>query len=349
MKSGPLISIIVPAYNAAPYLPALCDSILAQTYENFEALFYDDGSTDHTLDVLKSYERDSRFRVFRGERNKGVNVATNELFKVFRGEFWCHPGADDLILPQFLERRAQSLEENPNAALVHGPAAETIDELSRKVQVAGPVQPNPPARMQGVVALSVLLQHNLIATSSIIARSSVTRKVLPCFQTNWKYAQDWYLWLLHAATSGEILWDSTPMHVYRIHSSSLTNVPAKAAVRRAELRLVPLAALSCGASYSPDAAQLWKKWKDALYNLWLVRAYSLKKDKVLDPEWMQISRKAFYAREYETGVEWELIRRAPSVIATLLRERKLRSQQLFPVSGLAQMDHSFFRDAKTSR
>lgn len=351
MKSSTsLISIIVPTYNAAPFLPALCESILAQTYRNFEALFYDDGSTDGSFEVLKRYERDRRFRIIRAAQNRGVNAATNELFKIFRGEYWCHPGADDLLLPTFIEQRLALMEMNPDAVLVHGPVAKVINEKDRELEISGPANPPLPPKMAGEEALTLLLQHNVIATPSIMARSSVTRKVVPYFQTNWKYAQDWYLWLLHVATGGEVLWDSTPLYVYRVHSGSLTNVPAKAAVRRAEIRLVPLVAMARATEYSPIAALLWSRWKHALYNLWLVRATTLKKNKVLDRAWMKTAAEAYYGDARESSLAGELFKHGPAVVRSFLRERSCRGKQIFPVAGLAQIDYRLFRrDSMTSR
>jgi teichuronic acid biosynthesis glycosyltransferase TuaG len=348
-SAAPLVSVIVPTFNAARYLPALCDSILAQTYTNFEALFYDDGSTDNTREIFKPYLKDPRFRLICDDQNHGVNAATNELFKLFRGKYWCHPGADDLLLPDFIERRLALLEQEENAAFIHGPAKKTINEAGDEIDVADPVPRNFPARMAGVNAISLLLQHNVVATPSIMVRSETTKKVLPYFQTNWKYAQDWYLWLLHAATDGEFLWDPEPLHIYRVHSGSLSNIPEKAAIRRAELRLVPLTALSCAASYSRDAAEVWDKWKAALYDLWLVRAFSLQKENLLDPAWMRTATEAYYGPGCSTTLSRELIKGALSMFTTFLRERKMRANQVFTVSGLAQLDHPFFHKAVTSR
>jgi len=347
-SSSPLISIIVPTYNAAPFLPALCESILAQSYENFEALFYDDGSTDGSLDVLRRFEGESRFRIVRSTQNRGVNAATNELFKVFRGEFWCHPGADDLLLPKFIERRVALFETNPNAVLAHGPVAKVIDEKDGEIEISGPVNPPLPQTLGGEDALTLLLQHNVIATSSIMVRSSITRTVIPYFQTNWKYAQDWYLWLLHVATGGDVLWDDMPLHIYRVHSGSLSNVAEKAAVRRAETRLVPLVAMARARDYSPIAAAVWNKWKDVLYSLWLVRAASLKNRKVLDPGWMRTAAEAYYGAPCETSLARELLKHGPSVALSFLRERSCHRKQVFPVAGLAQVDHPLFRRASTT-
>ena len=72
-----LISIIIPVYNVAPYLEACLDSVLCQTYTDFEALLVDDGSTDSSAEICESYcERDARFRLIR-QANSGVAIARN--------------------------------------------------------------------------------------------------------------------------------------------------------------------------------------------------------------------------------------------------------------------------------
>ena len=118
-----------------------------------------------------------------------------------------------------------------------------------------------PTQLSSSRWLRVLLQHNVINTPSIMVRMEATRHVLPLLQTHWKYAQDWLLWILLAADGQDLLWDPEPLHQYRIHGESLSSVPDKAALRRAEIRLVPLCALSAASGFSAEAAALWKDWR----------------------------------------------------------------------------------------
>ena len=114
------------AYNAAHYLPELCRSIQAQTYPNFEVLILDDGSTDQTRSVLSAFKKDSRFKVFGWAQNRGVAAAFREVISRGRGEYWVCTGADDLMFPEFLERRLALLRAHPEAVIVHG-ATRIID------------------------------------------------------------------------------------------------------------------------------------------------------------------------------------------------------------------------------
>lgn len=101
-KTTPKISIIIPCYNAAPCLQRCLDSVLAQTYDNWEALLINDGSTDTTAEILEDYDaRDARFRVIH-QQNKGLSGARNTGLRHMTGEWMTWLDADDAILPEYL-------------------------------------------------------------------------------------------------------------------------------------------------------------------------------------------------------------------------------------------------------
>jgi glycosyltransferase involved in cell wall biosynthesis len=339
--SSPLVSIIVPAYNAAPYLAELCDSLRAQTHANFEALILDDGSSDNSREVLENYRKDSRFKIFHWSPNRGVNAATSALLVRMKGDYWCNPGADDVLHPNFVAQRLAVLEAHPEAALVHGPA-EFIDAKSGPKKVDFP-KLDLPATMPGARALPALLQHNIISTSSVMARSDLTRLVLPHFLGDWKYAQDWYLWLLLAATGFDLRWDDRILHKYRVHENSLSGRASHAAIRRAEIRLVPLCALGAAAQFSPLAAKLWSQWRKTLYRLWLFRAFNLQREGGLKMEWLQLAARAFYGvNKSDVSLFGELCKHSLGIAFAGKNERRAISKQSFHVSGLAQINDPVF-------
>jgi len=340
----PLVSILIPAYNAGAYLEELCQSIQAQLYQNFEALIFDDGSTDDTRKVFAPFAKDDRFKITGWRQNRGLNAAWRELLGTMRGQFWVSPGADDVLLPEFLERRLALLRENPQAVLVHG-AARIIDESGR--EIPSPFAKfNLPAKMNGRRALGVLLQHNIINQPSVLVRSEVTRKVLSRFQSDWKYAPDWCLWLLHAACGFELLWDSRPLHKYRIHSRSLSYDPAKSVTRRAEIRLAPLCALSAAVPLSQTATDYWNQWRKTLYHLWLFRALKLRCQGLLQDSWLRSASDAYYRadRGNKTFLS-EFCKHAPAIALAAVKEQRARKGQAFRVSGLAQINDPLFRSA----
>jgi len=99
----PLVSIMMPAYNAGKYIGRAIESVLAQTYENWELIIIDDCSTDNTYEIAASY-KDPRIRILRQEQNMGVGSSRNDALSASRGQWVAVLDADDEWLPQRLER-----------------------------------------------------------------------------------------------------------------------------------------------------------------------------------------------------------------------------------------------------
>ncbi len=107
----PLISVAMPVYNGERYLAEAIDSILAQTYNNFELIIIDDGSTDNSLQVLQDYEkRDARIRLVARE-NRNLATTLNDITDLARGKWLARMDQDDISLPQRFERQLQWLEQ----------------------------------------------------------------------------------------------------------------------------------------------------------------------------------------------------------------------------------------------
>ena len=114
----PLVSVIVPAYNSEAWIGECLDSVLAQTYPNWECVVVDDGSTDGTLAIAESYaQRDSRIRCLRQE-NQGPSVARNTAVAHSHGEYILPLDADDMIASQFVENAVQYHESHPETTIV---------------------------------------------------------------------------------------------------------------------------------------------------------------------------------------------------------------------------------------
>lgn len=100
-----LVSVLLPVYNGEKYISEAVDSILKQTYENFELIIIDDGSTDKTLSILKEYEKnDTRIRLI-SRANKGLIASLNEGAELALGEWIARMDADDIAMPNRLERQ----------------------------------------------------------------------------------------------------------------------------------------------------------------------------------------------------------------------------------------------------
>lgn len=121
MSTGtPTISVITPVYNNAKYMPEALDSILNQTFGDFEYILINDGSTDNSLEVLHDYARkDPRIRVSSRE-NRGYISALNEGLSLARAEFIARMDADDVALPERFEKQVAYLRAHPECVVVGG-------------------------------------------------------------------------------------------------------------------------------------------------------------------------------------------------------------------------------------
>lgn len=114
---SPRVSVIMPVYNVAPFLKEAMDSILNQTYKDFEFIVLNDCSPDNSEEILDSYS-DSRIVRFRGEKNVGFANILNTGIKMARGEFIARMDSDDISLPKRLEIQVSFLERHPEVDLV---------------------------------------------------------------------------------------------------------------------------------------------------------------------------------------------------------------------------------------
>ena len=118
-SESPVVSVIVPVYNRAEQVVGAIDSIVEQTFENWELIAVDDGSTDETPAVLRACaEKDSRLRIIRQE-NKGVAAARNAALRAARGEIVSLQDSDDASLPSLLQNGVDFLRANPKIAGLH--------------------------------------------------------------------------------------------------------------------------------------------------------------------------------------------------------------------------------------
>src|ERR1039458_1153994 len=113
------ISILVPVYNHAEFLPAALDSILAQTYSDWEAIVVNDGSTDSTPEVMAQYAaRDPRIRIYH-KPNGGTGSALNKALRHASADWLCWLSSDDLFEKDKMEVHARAIRDNPGKMFFH--------------------------------------------------------------------------------------------------------------------------------------------------------------------------------------------------------------------------------------
>jgi glycosyltransferase involved in cell wall biosynthesis len=132
----PLISVVMPVYNGEKYLLDAIESILTQTFTDFEFIIIDDGSTDHSLEIIESYaKRDQRIKIVINKGNLGLAKSLNIGIGISRGEYIARMDADDISLPGRFTAQVQFLQANPSMDVV-GSWAEVIDENGHPVGIA---------------------------------------------------------------------------------------------------------------------------------------------------------------------------------------------------------------------
>lgn len=123
-----LISVGIPFFNAEKFLSKAIESVISQSYDNWELLLLDDGSNDGSLEIAKRFEQhDNRVKVFSDGKNKGLGARLNELATLFNGDYIARMDADDIMHPIRLETQVQILKDNPNIDVL-GTNAYVIDE-----------------------------------------------------------------------------------------------------------------------------------------------------------------------------------------------------------------------------
>lgn len=134
----PTVSVGMPVYNGAKYIRQALDSILNQTYKDFEVVICDNASTDDTQSICEDYaKRDPRIRYYRNEKNLGAAPNYNKTFKLARGRYFNWFAHDDLFASNYLEQCVMMLEANPDTVLCSS-VVSIIDENGDEVTVYKP-------------------------------------------------------------------------------------------------------------------------------------------------------------------------------------------------------------------
>lgn len=132
-RTSPRVSVGIPVYNGERYLVEAVESILAQTFTDFELIISDNGSNDRTEQICRRYAaREARIRYYRNETNRGAAWNFNRVFELSSGEYFKWQTHDDLCHPQFLEKCVAVLDREPSVVLCY-PQFIRIDDQGRRI------------------------------------------------------------------------------------------------------------------------------------------------------------------------------------------------------------------------
>ena len=205
----PIISVIIPAYNAERTIKETIQSVLNQSFQDLELLIINDGSQDSTLDVVESIQ-DPRIRVF-CYPNAGSSASRNRGIALAKGEYVSFIDADDLWTADKLEAQYKALQENPQAAVAYS-WTDHIDESGQFLR-SGPQQ-----SFNGDVYARLLLEDFIGNGSNPLIRAQAFAEV-GNFDESLAHSEDWDLWLRLAARYHFVA-VSSPQILYRMRVSS---------------------------------------------------------------------------------------------------------------------------------
>ena len=185
MKEKPRVAVLMSVYNGEKYLREAIDSILNQTFKDFEFLIIDDGSTDNSSDIIRSYT-DPRIRLIQNEKNIGLTRSLNKGLKLAKGEYIARMDGDDIALSDRLEKQVSFLDKYEDVKLV-GSSYYEIDESDKVLGRVDCLTNNDDIQRR------FLLPNNCFCHPSTMFRKECIEKV-GTYREFFKYAQDYDLW-----------------------------------------------------------------------------------------------------------------------------------------------------------
>lgn len=213
-EKTPLVSIIMPAYNVAAFIAQAIESVLAQTYDNWELLITDDGSTDETAEVIARYD-DPRVRCFRTE-NRGPSAARNTALQHARGDFIAFLDADDVWFPEKLAVQVDVLRRQGDVGLTYC-GVRRIAEDGRRL----PSHRLSLDRLPRDWCLDrILIRNDIRGPSIVMLRREVMEKT-GLFPEKVIGTEEWHVWM-RAALYGRFSYVSRVLAAYRVRSGALS-------------------------------------------------------------------------------------------------------------------------------
>ena len=218
-----LVSVIVPIYNTAKYLPKCLDSIISQTYQNLEIILIDDGSTDNSGKIADDYaKKDSRIKVIH-QKNQGQSAARNTGLSKVTGLFVSFVDSDDQIKPHFIDKLLSLYSDNISVA-VCGHEFHFIKNNTSKFLYQSELNPRSKGESIKAYILKLLaLDGRMYSCDNKLFRHSSIKKHHIMFDEKLNFAEDTKFVLEYLKyTKGEIAYAPSPLYVYNFGTETST-------------------------------------------------------------------------------------------------------------------------------
>lgn len=226
----PAVSIIVPNYNHARYLPQRLESIFNQTYHDFEVILLDDASSDNSMEVLENYAGRPDVRILRNDHNsgsafrqwlKGIDLARSEILWVAESDDVCEPGFLETLVPAFRDPAVNVayanscvIDENDD------PIGDYVDTEYLTSLSTRKWKTNYQVSSEQEINDGLGIKNTILSASSVLFRSFDLHPMVRKNLENMRIAGDWYFFV-HAIKGGDVYYESKKLNYHRRHSESV--------------------------------------------------------------------------------------------------------------------------------
>ncbi|OZN24964.1 glycosyl transferase family 2 [Actinobacillus seminis] len=223
MDMNKLVSVLVPAYNVSSYVREALSSVLAQTYKHLEIIVIDDGSTDNTGEILNQLAKsDTRLRIIHNEKNIGIIKTLNKGLNLAKGDYIARMDADDLIVPDWIEKILNRMENEPHIFAMGG----SLQILSSNTGKLAKIYKNGeifqyPTEHDDIIR--TLPFDNPMAHPTMVMRAEIFSRNGLRYDEHYPKAEDYKLWL-EISKIGQLANLPDVLLQYRIHENQTSSM-----------------------------------------------------------------------------------------------------------------------------
>lgn len=219
---NPLVSVVIPAFNAAEFIVETIESVLQQTYRPIEIIVVDDGSQDNTVQLIETSFSDTVRLVC--QQNNGPSAARNRGIRDASGKYIAFLDADDIWLPEKIASQVAVMEKNPDIGLLCGDMVdfnEKGEEAQSHFKKNGFDEEEFGDRLYIKNAFKKIYNKNFIATPTVMIRRSIIYKT-ELFPPEFRFSEDYLFWL-ELARDNKVAYQANVYTLRRKHTANLTN------------------------------------------------------------------------------------------------------------------------------
>jgi len=215
-----LVSIVTTLYNYKQYIADLIDSVLQQSYPNWELIIVDDASTDSSFEVIEPHLVDKRISYIRFDENKGYSVAKNEGVIKARGEYIVMVDADDMLTPNSIEDRRNALEKAPGSLWCHGGVLtlQADGSLSKESNLR---RKNLRKKLSQEIDLDREYHHRLIHAQSVMVKRELHEKI-GLYDELLRFSSDNEMWRRIIRFGHIPIYVDGFVAIYRVHDARMS-------------------------------------------------------------------------------------------------------------------------------